>query len=529
MTCGLTTRLAFGLVIVAAGCTIGCTLDPNPGVYCDGTSAHKCTDPNFPYCDVTQHRCEENPDAGMCTVDPINCRDGGVIDSGTPDVACMLPCNKLDMTTVDLEPQCTSSAQCMDTVPICAAQMCRACMSGDDAECAIHNPATPRCNTTTQACVQCQPATATQSGDCQAAAPVCGTDSTCRKCAAHSECTSQVCSFNGTCADPATVLYVNSGGGCTGTTHAGTTGDPYCQIKDALGNLGGKTVVRVFPSSTAYSAISITSGTVAIIGPPIDVPATVSPATVQVTGDASNPAINISGGSTVVTLDGIEVTGVFTAGNGIFCSNGAVGPTVTITRSSAHGLVGAAVTVTNCKITMDRDAIYQNTGGGLAFSGAQYSIQNCFFYGNTSSGSAPAIAFGNSSTELAGGAGFQHNTVAKNSTLSGVAGIACNSGNTTIKNSIVSGNSSGGSPSDTGGSGTCVNSGSAITPSPAPDFVNTVGPTYDFHLSGLTANNMACCIDKITSSADAYDYDGRSRPQPTGGKFDEGAHEFPQP
>jgi len=360
------------------------------------------------------------------------------------------------------------------------------------------------------------PASGSQSTNCQAATPICGTDGHCRACALQSECTSQVCNLDGTCADSSTVLYVNNANGtCTGTTHTGAIGDPYCQIQDAVMNLGTKTVIRVFGSSTAYGAVTITSGTVSIVGP-------TTGTTAKLSGDASNPALSVSGGSTVVGVDAMEVTGIFAAQTGIYCSNGTIGPKLSILRSSIHGLAGLGISATDCKVTLDRDAIYANTNGGIALNASQYSIQNCMIYGNTSTGSAPGVLLSGSS-ELPGGFGFQHNTVAKNTTLTGVAGIACNSGITTIRNSIIWQNGT----MDTGGSGTCSLVGSSVNPTPAPDFVNATGPAFDFHLAGRTTANNMCCVDKIATSTDDHDFDGRARPQPPGGLFDVGAHEVP--
>jgi hypothetical protein len=65
-------------------------------------------------------------------------------------------------------------------------------------------------------------------------------------------------------------------------------------------------------------------------------------------------------------------------------------------------------------------------------------------------------------------------------------------------------------------------------PAMPPEFVDSTTPaTYDFHLTGRTTANNACCVDKVASSPVVMDYDGRARPQPAGGMSDIGAHEVP--
>lgn len=426
----------------------------------------------------------------------------------------------------DLRPECMKSSDCPNDRPICESNACRACTgTSDDTECKNHNATTPRCDGQTHACVACLPANAMQSPDCTTTAPVCGTDSACRKCQAQSECASLVCNVDGSCAPTTDVVYVdNQNGTCTGT-HTGTLGDRICEIQTAV-MTGGKPIVRVFGSSTAYARLNITSGTITVVGP-------TSGTSAKVSGDSTNPAINLTGASTALTLDGLEVTGGGLGQHGIACTNGSLGPTVNVYRSNLHGLGGAGLNATMCKVTLDRDLITNNSGGGISLSGSQYSITNCFIVANVSTNAA--VSFGPSSSPIPGSAGFAHNTVAGNGGVGTLGGISCNAGAAvSIANSIVYGNSkTAAGATQLGGNCALTNvdiddgtlptgTGNRNLP---PDFISTMPASPDYHLTGRTANNLACCIDQITASPVDHDYDGSTRPINI--KWDIGAHEVP--
>jgi hypothetical protein len=474
------TRVASIFAIAVVGIGLASCWEPNENIYCDGKQWF-CNDPAYPYCNG--NRCEAAPG------------DMNVVDAG-----------------VDAAPTCTMSSMCAETAPICENNTCRPCAGpSDDAECLLRSSTTPVC--VAGACVRCR-----DNAHCSGTTPVCGTDHTCRPCTSHGDCTSLVCNADGSCADAATVAYVdNKNGSCTGT-HTGTQSDAYCQIQDAINAPSPKPTIRVLGSTMAYARIEITSGTFTIIGPGqkgVAPSAKISAVT--------NPPVTISGATATLTLDGFEITGGSAGIDGISCSHTTgTGPSLTVRRSFIHDMAGGAgINGSRCRLTVERSQIGPgNTGGGLSLTNTQYSIFNSFIIGNASTGS-PAITFGGGSTELSGGFGFSHNTVANNTRITGVAGIACNAGMPTeIKNSIVVSNT----PTNTGGSDGCTMTNSVT--SMTPDFVDSITPTtFDFHLAGRTANNTACCIDKITSTSVTADYDGRARPQPAGGMSDIGAHE----
>lgn len=88
------------------------------------------------------------------------------------------------------------------------------------------------CDTMANHCVQC---TATDHAACTGNTPTCGTDGTCRACAAHSECVSGACSFadgSGSCAPESDVAYVDSVNGNNNPTCGKST--PCATVTAAL-------------------------------------------------------------------------------------------------------------------------------------------------------------------------------------------------------------------------------------------------------------------------------------------------------
>jgi hypothetical protein len=257
-----------------------------------------------------------------------------------------------------------------------------------------------------------------------------------------------------------------------------------------------------------------------------------------ITGD-TNPAVTINGNSANATIDSVEIAGSFAAKTGLFCSNPSLAPTVTIRRSKLHGLAGAAVNASNCTLTLDRDLIAGNSGGGILLNGCQYAITNTFIVANISTN--PAVSFGPSSAPIQGSVGFSHNTVAGNGGLGTLGGIACNAGSpTTLSDSIIFANSKlGNGAAMSQLSGNCalsyVDIDDGTLPAGSgnrnvqPDFVSTTPATPDYHLSTRSSsNNLSCCVNQIPPpDAVDHDYDGRSRPQPAGGNYTIGAHEIP--
>jgi hypothetical protein len=476
-----------GLALVLTLGLIGCGSDTVPPLGCD-PAANPCTDPANPVCDPVTHHCGPAPDGGVPA-------DLSVADAASPDLA----------------PMCTLSSQCSDVMPICAAGVCGGCNGpSDDAECQAHKATTPRCDATAHICVTCR--AATQDTDCTTTQPVCDTG-VCRKCKAHSECTSLVCKDDGTCATPADTLYVdNKGGGCAAGIHTGAPNDPFCDIQPAVTALTTQHFIRVIGSLAPYGVVTLAGPSVTLVGPG----GQASPSA-QINGGTANAAVDVSAGSAVI-VDGFEVMGG--THDGIDCSGAT--STITVRASFIHSFNGLGVSASQCALTLDRDQVGPaNSAGGINVGATTtYAITNCMVAGNGTIAAGVGLATSATGT-------FRHNTVVNNLVTSGLGGIDCGMSTKQIENSIVWNNTKDSTPSQIGKYCALVNSDIDETiagnQNTAPDFVSVAG--NDYHLNGRTTNNLACCIDQIASSPVTHDFDGT--PRPINVKWDIGAHEVP--
>jgi hypothetical protein len=436
--------------------------------------------------------------------------DGG--DQGTP--ADMQP---------DLPPMCSDDSACPAALPVCApAGQCVACQLGSNAPCATHHAATPLCGPS-GACVECL-----SKDDCAAKNQTCNLSSNaCAPCQAHADCSSGVCKPGGSCASTAEVLYVNNnpGAGCQ-PGGPGTRATPFCEVQAAaLAALAAtKPFVLVAGSPTPYGAVSLSSGTLSLIGPgkAASPPAAVTPSA------ASTPALLLSttSGTATVTVEGLTLTGTGGAlpGPGVRCQVGVGAATLTVRDSKIHMSGGPGVDSNGCSITLDRNTIGpSNSGGGLVLGGStSYTVTNNIIAGNGTG--APAVDIANMATGT-----FAFNTVANNGgagTGSPPGGFSCGLGaSKAIQHSIVVGNRL----SMVGGTqfaGNCTLM-NVVTGTDSFAGATMLSPDLDatFRLTSAAAND-ACCIDKVPNPSTpnaAHDVDGNTRPK--GAAHDIGAHE----
>lgn len=540
--------VALAVVVLAAFLTSCKERDP---LFCDANTP--CTNPARPICNTNKDECEPSS-----------------ISGGDMDMAA-------DMATgVDASAMCTASSQCMDSEPICSANVCRVCSGGgDDGQCALHNAATPRCGSS-GTCVACT--TATQASDCSGATPICGSDNSCRACQAHSECASGICVFDGasagSCAAASQIAYVDNKGSVTtcsanGMTHDGNApATAFCDIQNAVST--SKPYVLVAgqtPSGTsAYSKVSITSArTVTIVGPGQGAAA---PATIY---DPTNVGLTISlsgsGVSGTVIVDGLEIGDRSNASlqDAVDCTaSGGASATLVVRRTAIQHSSKLGVNSNGCDATMgstlvennvmgglqfttsdlemDASLVENNSGGGIQLSTSDFTIENTVIAlnGSASSGFGGVQSIGTGSV---GRAQLINDTIVKNTAATGgYSALDCPPANSmAIFNSVVEGNLNTteirstctlGYSSFAGATAASGNGNTDITGcTDASLFVNTGANPYT-PLSTVTAPCTVTLLGKGTSSymgiaAPNHDLLGAARPQPAGSMPDDGAYEIP--
>jgi hypothetical protein len=388
---------------------------------------------------------------------------------------------------------CASAAECADPrAPVCRGGACVPCKdASDDGACAQHGALVCGAG---GACVQCRDAQ-----QCAGKTPVCTSSGVCTRCGAQGDCRSLVCNDDGSCADPAAIVYVDRDG-CMQQAATGDRQHPYCQIGDAVGK--GKPI-RVLGSAGAYANVDLAQSAT-LIGPGLDE----SPPA-RVAGGAF-PGINVTGNGVTVLVDGFDVTA--STVDGIVCSNAQLGPSLTVVRSSVHGVTGAGLSASKCTLAIDRSRFGpMNGGGGLALSGTVYKITNTLVVENGPNG--PGVSFG------AGSSGtFAHGTVAGNQAGMMAGGIDCGAAAKKIENSIVWGN---GKALGTQLFGQCQLWYVDIDEMPMNGNNLLMGdPLLD---TGWRLKDGSPCIDAAPTSTVDHDIDGTFRPQRMA--FDLGAHE----
>jgi hypothetical protein len=539
------------LAFLCAGCPLR-----NNARYCDANSP--CRDPAFPVCNQATKECE----AGVATVDlslPAEdlsvARDlSGELDfSRLPDLANADLRNEdlrtPDLRMPDLQPACVSSASCADpALPICdsVTETCRPCSAGDDSACALHG-AGLRCKTSGVNMGRCELCDGTDNSQCPPTTPVCNSDGTCRKCALHSECASGICDLRGTgtdgqCAVSDDIALVHARDNPTSGTCApplpspvgGSMPSPYCQVLDALNDMGGRHFVQVAPSSltghATYDPVDITTSVTAyLVGPGTS-------ASVFSLDGYSHTVREVAASAQAIdlTFDGFNFSGD-TAGSNIYCDSTGGTSKITVRNSlissGSNGLRAVA-----CTATVSETIIQGGTGtsDGLLFdNGSSYSAQNVMISGWLHAGVET-----NSSSK---GGTFSFNTLSFNGNGGNTGGAICGI-TTRMDDSIISGNSQN-SGTQFSSASLCVLNNvvtgtdtltAGANPSP-PAFVSTT-PPYDLHLdvgdapSGPnTLANLACCIDKVPAATPspsplpAIDIDRDKRP--IGAAWDIGADE----
>lgn len=267
--------------------------------------------------------------------------------------------------------------------------------------------ATPACDMVADKCVEC---TVASHDLCTGVEPVCGTDQACRGCTAHSECASEVCLPDGSCAAEGDVAYVSGAGSGTACTKAAP-----CKTLTAAVTASKATVkitgVTAEPASVTVGAVvrrvfgdagaQITTATVA---PIVLASANTNVEFHQVTignepGIQPPACILINNGTTAT----IKVFGGKIYGCQVGISNASSGGTVIVSGATITGNKGGGISVANGSFKLTNNVIAENgdaSAGGSTFGGV-------------------------SLTSTANDNVFEQNTVVFNHSLIGNPGASC--------------------------------------------------------------------------------------------------------
>ncbi len=346
------------------------------------------------------------------------------------------------------------------------------------------------CDTGTKACVVC---TATIHDACAGTAPVCSTTDTCRACVTNSECSSDACMPDGSCAAATDVAYVDASK--SGTTCA--RGDECHTVSLALAT--NKSIIRV-TGKTSESVL--VPRTLFLLGDH-DVNNAI---TSGVTG-ASGTVISV-GGALNLTMVDMAIDGGGTATYGL---NNSSSGTVVANHSSFANTTTYGVYSTAGTVNLHRAMIALNKIAGINLTSSTFNIDNSFIVHNGDINNVSAL--GGIYLSLSTGT-LSFSTIAKNISLgSGPHGVNCSTATTlAFSNNIVYYNSNG--PF----TGNCGWTYSELDSTTAPTGAGNItsAPTFkdlandDFHLdAGSPGENNGSGSLKL-------DFDNQQRPMGTG-------------
>ncbi|MEO6777481.1 MAG: hypothetical protein ABI467_31430 [Kofleriaceae bacterium] len=354
---------------------------------------------------------------------------------------------------------------------------------------------TPQCDTTSHTCVECL-----SSPDCVTPdRPVCQAEA-CRGCLDDTECpASNVCLSDGSCADPARVLYAAQ----TGTGVACTQAAP-CTFDQAVASVSATAdVVKLAPGTYDRPAqLAITKNMIV----------TGEGATFHGTATTSFTLMfDITSAAVTFLRIHFDLGGMFGAECGM---NGELHLDRVVITNGVAGAYSSA-----CTFSVDRSLIDSVTFYGLYLINSTVTVSNTFVTNSGASSQGGIVINGSSGV-------IEHVTLAGDTAaMAGGQAIRCTDGNVAIRSSIIFGN---GTPAV---EDACLVGHSVIDPGyagPGTDNV-TMDPLYvapatrDYHIqAGSPAVGLA---DPASHQTD--DYDGDPRPNPAGSMADSGADEIP--
>lgn len=340
--------------------------------------------------------------------------------------------------------------------------------------------ATPYCDLGPEVCIQCR-----TNDDCSSDEPSC-ISGVCTSCVTDADCGGTTCLPDGTCADPARVVYASP----TGLPSADCSLTAPCDLDTAATKLTETVdIIELQPGTYMRTAALAITTTATLSG---------SSATLQAMGAT---AIDVEAGN--LTL--LDVTIAANAQIGVICQGSG---TLSLRRVRIMG-ASTGVYAQPCAVNMDRTSITGGTGYGAIVATGPLMMQNTFITGN---GGGVAVSDATGSVI--------ESTIAANTVQVGTFGLTCaTSPNFEAANDIIWTNPVdpmcvvNTSDIDAGYTGTGVNNMTAD-----PMFVSA---PVDYHVMVGSPVTAAGAPGQTTG----YDFDGDPRPQPAGTPPDLGADE----
>jgi hypothetical protein len=380
-------------------------------------------------------------------------------------------------------------------------------------------------------CVQC---TTNEPAACTGTSPVCGADNTCHGCTAHTQCASNVCLPDGSCAADTSVAYVAP----TGADGTCSKSAP-CKTLDAALQQKRPYVKIATGLVKDTKTTTIDGQTVTILADP----------GAQLDRDGDGPVLAVSGADAAVQIYDLEVTGATGApgGDGIQLTANGDNPSLGLTRVTIDGNQGNGITasggtlavsqstITNNQavginssggtLTVLRSIVSINQSGGIimAGSGTVFTITNNFIYRNGNDLTASA---GGLSLLPTGTSSMEFNTIVDNQAkvaITSAGGVFCDQQGFTAAHNLIFRNG-GGTNGNVQTVGACTYGDSFIAPGAnnvdnAPGFAHPNALPFDYHLTATSPKTIVDAAGPCTG----VDFDGD--PRPIGPACDLGADE----
>lgn len=332
--------------------------------------------------------------------------------------------------------------------------------------------------------------------------PICDlTTNTCGGCVLDSECPSNVCLVDGTCADPTRFVYAAAGG----TDSVCTVAQP-CSVETAVTMLTAtKDIVKLAPGTYTRSApLSMTiAGTIAGGG-----------STFNVAGPSAMVAIIAEG--VPIRILGLEMN-VATDNSAVRCLT--AGGEIHLSRVRIAG--SNTGIYSTCPIEIDRTTVTGANLYALYASGGPVTIRNSYF---VRTGLMQDYIVAAVQLQAVTSGTVEHTTIA-DTTAAGPSGLRCpGSSAVTIRNIIAWNNVAPGIDAE------CVVTNSIVDPGYTGGSANlSIDPMFldpgntNYHL--MPASPAAGV--GTPAAMFGIDGDGDDRPQPAGSNPDPGADEIP--